>query len=289
MRAVDDEDAGVDDRWVALAQELADAAARVTTAYFRRPLAVEAKADDSPVTAADRAAEKAMRALVADRAPGHAVYGEEEGVDAAGDGEYVWVLDPIDGTKSFVTGKPLWGTLVALVRNGVPVVGVIDQPVTKERWVGVRGRPTTLNGEAISVRPCAALDDAFMYSTTPLMFEGAAKGAYDDLAGKVRVPLYGCDCYAYGLLAAGFCDLVVEADLKPYDFMALVPVVEGAGGTMTDWDGAPLRWWPYDDGSPGYAAGKADDTTTCEVCAAGDTLAHAQALEALAWAGRKPR
>ena len=260
---------------------------------------MDVKPDASPVTAADRAAEAAMRALVQRKAPAHAVFGEEGGLTrgAAGGGEpFVWVLDPIDGTKSFITGKPLFGTLIALVdtATGTPLLGVLDQPVLRERWLGVAGRPTTLNGEAVRVRACAQLRDAYMYSTTPFMFDAATRPPYDDLAAAVRMPMYGCDCYAYGLLALGLCDVVAEADLKPYDYMALVPIVTGAGGIMTDWrvrlaaghcasqrrsraltrttppQGKALMWRPGDAGDrPG------------EVLAAGDVAAHKAALEVL--------
>jgi len=258
---------------VALANRLADAAAEVTVKYFRTSIAVESKADASPVTMADRAAEQAMRTLVQQTFPAHGVFGEEAGLEL-GEGEYVWVIDPIDGTKSFITGKPLFGTLIALCRNGTPVLGVIDQPVLKERWIGVRtdeGAQTTFNGERVRTRPCEVVEDAYMYSTTPLMFEGASAPPYEALRDRVRVPLYGCDCYAYGLLASGHCDLVCEADLKPYDFMALVPVVEGAGGVFSDWTGNALRWDARSDATDG----------AWEVLAAGDPLAHAQALEVL--------
>ncbi len=174
--------------------------------YFRTPIAVDVKADASPVTAADRAAEAAMRALVAARAPTHAVFGEEGGLSRGTGGaeEYVWVLDPIDGTKSFITGKPLFGTLVSLVHapSGTPLLGVIDQPVLRERWLGVRGQSTTMNGAPLSTRRCGALRDAYLYSTTPLMFDDATRPAYEALAAAVRIPMFGCDCYAYGARAA---------------------------------------------------------------------------------------
>ena len=186
------------------------------------------------------------------------------------------MFDPIDGTKSFITGKPLWGTLIALLHNGEPVVGILDQPYLRERWVGVAGTPSTLNGAPISTTAKSALSDAYMYSTTPLMFQGANATAYERLKAKVKIPMYGCDCYAYGLLAAGFADLVVEADLKPYDYMALVPIVIGAGGTFTDWTGAPLRWVaPHGDGDGDHVAFQG------EVVAAGCAAVHAAALDAL--------
>ncbi len=229
----------VPEEYVALATALADAAGAVVARYFRTRFAVDAKADATPVTIADRDAERAMRALLAARAPAHGIVGEEEGRENA-DAEYVWVLDPIDGTKSFISGKPMFGTLVSLVRAGRPVVGVIDQPVSRERWVGVAGRPSLFNGAPCATRPCASLGAALLNATTPDMFPPADATRYARLAGSVRHALWGGDCYAYGLLAAGHIDLVVEAGLKPYDFCALAPIVEGAGGRMTDWSGADL-------------------------------------------------
>ncbi|GAQ80943.1 bifunctional phosphatase [Klebsormidium nitens] len=265
--------------FVELAHTLADAAGEITRRYFRTGINVESKADASPVTQADRAAEAAMRALIHQHFPHHGVFGEEAGLElGAGSGENVWVLDPIDGTKSFITGKPLFGTLIALVHRGVPVVGVIDQPVLRERWLGVAGTATTLNGTPIRARPCDDIADAYMYSTTPHMFEGRTEEAWLRVRDAVRLPLYGCDCYAYGLLAAGHCDLVVEADLKPYDYLALVPVIEGAGGFITDWAGAPLTWDALE-----YAQEPGAVPTSHEVVAAGDRGVLAQVLEKLDW------
>jgi len=241
----DSDDDGVPDVYVEFAKRLAIEAGKVTTKYFRADaLAVLDKSDASPVTIADQTAEAVMRAMVTKELPTHAIFGEEHGIElgAGGDSEWTWVFDPIDGTKSFITGKPLWGTLIALLHNGEPVLGVLDQPVLKEQWVGVKGRQSTMNGKPIKVKPCENLGDAFMYSTTPLMFEGMNKARYEKLASEVKIPMFGCDCYAYGLLAMGFCDLVVEADLKPYDYMALVPIVKGAGGMMTDWKGEELQF-----------------------------------------------
>lgn len=262
--------------YVTLANDLVDAAGAITTKYFRTKLDIDDKNDASPVTIADRSAEAAMRAMVKERFPSHAIFGEEEGIELGADGEqeWTWVFDPIDGTKSFITGKPLWGTLAALLHDGVPVLGVLDQPVLKERWVGVAGQTSTLNGEPISVRSCEAIGDAYMYATTPLMFEGDNAAPYARVAERVKVPMYGCDCYAYGLLAAGHCDMVVEADLKPYDYMALVPIVKGAGGTFTDWKGEELRWQGSEDA---LASGDFQG----EVCVAGDARAHAQAIAVL--------
>lgn len=224
----------------AFAEELADAAGAIVRRYFRRKITIEDKPDRTPVTIADRAAEAAMRKLIAKRFPGHGVLGEEFGPDRA-DAEFVWVLDPIDGTKSFISGIPLFGTLIALTHHGRPVLGIIDQPVLGERWIGIKGRRTTLNGKPVESRPCTALDRATLFATSPDMFKGGDAAAFSRLQNKVKLTRFGGDCYAYALLATGFIDLVVEVDLKPYDYCPLVPVIEGAGGVMTDWTGAPLK------------------------------------------------
>jgi inositol-phosphate phosphatase / L-galactose 1-phosphate phosphatase / histidinol-phosphatase len=227
------------DRFLALAARLADAAGAAIRPYFRQPLAVDDKPDLSPVTAADRAAELAMRELIEAGFPEHGIIGEEFGRvrEAA---EFVWVLDPIDGTKSFISGVPLFGTLIALTRGGRPILGIIDQPISRERWVGAAGRATTLNGSAIRCRECTALTTATLFATTPDMFRGPDAAAFARVSAAVKLTRFGADCYAYGLLAAGFVDLVLEASLKPYDFCAMIPIVEGAGGIATDWRGAEL-------------------------------------------------
>ncbi|MGH6967886.1 MAG: histidinol-phosphatase, partial [Stellaceae bacterium] len=213
--------------------------AAIIRRYFRSGVAVESKADDTPVTAADREAEAEMRALIEARFPDHGVLGEEHGRTRP-EAEYVWVIDPIDGTKAFISGVPLFGTLIALTFKGMPVLGVIDQPILRERWFGVDGRKTTLNGKPIATRACSALGGATLFATSPDMFAGADAQAFARVRGAVKLARYGADCYAYGLLAAGFVDLVIEAGLKPYDYCALVPVIEGAGGEMSDWAGEAL-------------------------------------------------
>jgi inositol-phosphate phosphatase / L-galactose 1-phosphate phosphatase / histidinol-phosphatase len=225
--------------YIELAGKLADIAGPIVARYFRSDLTIADKADASPVTAADREAEAAIRAVLEAECPDHGILGEEHGAENL-EAEYVWVLDPIDGTKAFVTGKPLFGTLIALCQNGVPVLGVIDQPILKERWLGATGHPTTYNGEPVSTRACSDLSEAWLYATSPAMFKGADEAAFNRLADSVKFPLYGADCYAYGLLASGFTDIVCEATMQPYDYCALVPVVEGAGGKMSDWAGKPL-------------------------------------------------
>lgn len=250
---------------VAFAHELADAAAAVVGRYYRAPVTVESKLDASPVTIADREAEQAMRALIRARYPEHGIAGEEFGVEGSG-AELVWHLDPIDGTKSFIGGRPLFGTLVGLSQRTRPLLGLIDQCILRERWLGLVGRETTWNGQPARVRACPRLDQATLYATSPLMFQaGAERAAFERVQQAVRYPLFGGDCYAYGLLTIGFADLVIEAGLNDHDFMALVPVIEGAGGTMTDWNGQRLT--PASDG---------------RVIAAGDPRAHAAALQLLA-------
>ena len=228
---------------LAFAEKLADAGGAVARRYFRTRVAVDDKPDDSPVTIADREAETAMRALIAKTYPEHGVIGEEHGVERVG-ASHVWVLDPIDGTKSFITGRPMFGVLVALCRDGRPVAGVIDCPAMFERWTGAAGQPSrhTVRGETgvIRTRPCAQLSQAALYCTTPHMFTGPDAEGFERVRSAVKLPLYGGDCYAYGLMASGYADLVIEADLKSYDWAALEPVIAGAGGSLTDWQGRPL-------------------------------------------------
>jgi histidinol-phosphatase len=239
---------------------LADAAGAAIRPYFRTLLAIEDKADQSPVTVADRAAERAMRELIERRFPDHGIVGEEFGQVRA-EAEFVWVLDPIDGTKSFISGVPLFGTLIALTHATIPILGVIDQPILGERWLGGVGRQSTLNGAPIQCRVCPELGAATLFATTPDMFRGPDAEGFARVSAAAKLIRFGADCYAYGLLAAGFIDLVLEASLKPYDFCAIIPIVEGAGGIATDWGGAKLSL-----GSDG------------RVLVAGDRRAHAEAL-----------
>ena len=252
------------DAFLALAADLADAAGEVIRPYFRQPIRVDDKPDLSPVTVADRAAEAAMRRLIAARFPEHGIIGEEYGPERA-DAEFVWVLDPIDGTKSFISGVPLFGTLIALAHQGRPILGIIDQPISRERWIGAAGRATAFNGNPVRCRPCASLSAATVFSTSPDMFKGPDAAAFGRVSAVAKLVRFGADCYAYGLLAHGLIDLVIESSLKPYDFCAMVPVVEGAGGIATDWQGAPLSL--ASDG---------------RVLVAGDRNAHRQALALLA-------
>lgn len=222
------------DRDIALAHALADASGAAIRPLFRATFAQETKADLSPVTQADQAAERAIRALLAAERPADGVVGEEYGADRP-DAARVWVIDPIDGTRAFIAGRPIFGTLIALIEEGVPVLGVIDQPISGERWIGARGQPTLFNGTRARVRPQPRLDRAIFATTAPWLCS-----AFDRVRVATGDTVLGGDCYNYGLLASGYLDLVVEDGLKLHDFAALVPIVEGAGGRMADWSGRPL-------------------------------------------------
>ncbi|MGI9501192.1 MAG: histidinol-phosphatase [Geminicoccaceae bacterium] len=253
-------------RLLEFAEQLADAAGEIITPYFRSAtVAVDQKADDSPVTIADRETEQAMRALIEKTFPEHGIEGEEFGAVRL-DADYVWHLDPIDGTKSFITGRPLFGTLVSVALHGRPVVGVIDHCILKERWTGGAGLPSLWNGETVSTRRCERLEDAILYVTSPKMFKLPGEAdAFGRVEDAVALPLYGGDCYAYGQLAMGFADIIVEADLDTHDYLPLIPVIEGAGGIITDWEGRAL--------TPGSIG---------QVVVAGDPRVHADALKLLA-------
>lgn len=227
---------------IALANRLAEAAGAAIRPLFRGEWSEEQKADRSFVTEADRAAEAAMRAILEAECPGDGIQGEEYGLRNESAARR-WVLDPIDGTTSFIAGRPIFGTLIALIEDGWPVIGVIDQPILGERWVGMVGQGTTLNGKPARTAPRRELGDAVLATTSPHLFTGPEVDHFMALAKAVaeRKIIWGGDCYNYGLLASGHVDLVCEAGLKLHDFAALVPVVEGAGGTMCDWNGEPLH------------------------------------------------
>lgn len=227
---------------IALANRLAAAAAQAIRPYFRGDFSAERKSDASPVTLADRAAEEAMRRILKAEVPRDGVIGEEFGEEGGSSGR-TWVLDPIDGTTSFMAGRPIFGTLIALVADGWPVLGVIDQPILGERWIGAAGRPTLLNGKPARSRICTALGEATLATTGPHYFDDHQGGHFMALAAQTdhRRMVMGGDCYNYALLASGHIDVVCEANLKLHDWAALVPVVEGAGGLMCDWNGEPLH------------------------------------------------
>ena len=236
------------DALIRAAEAAADVAGAAIRPLFRAGLAADLKSDQSPVTIADRTAEQAMRAVLAQRFPGHGILGEEFGLDNPSAG-LRWVLDPIDGTRAFITGRPIFGTLIALLADGVPILGVIDQPVTGERWIGAAGRPTRFTGPfggTPRTRACAALGAAELSCTSTEMFEAPDLPAWARLQAATRRTTFGGDCYAYGLLALGQIDVILESTMKIWDWAAIVPVIAGAGGCVTDWRGRALT--PDSDG-----------------------------------------
>ena len=246
--------------------QLATASGDTILPFFRTALAVENKktAGFDPVTAADRAAENAMRALIRKHFPAHGILGEEYESENP-DAEYVWVLDPIDGTKSFIAGMVAWGTLIGLCRLGEPVYGMMHQPFTRERFFG-DGGAARYRGPAgnrdLRVRTCDSLKDAVMFTTSPLLMNEADRARFKLVEDKVKLSRYGGDCYAYCMLAAGQIDLIVETELKTHDIVALIPIINGAGGIVTTWEGGPPQ-----------AGGR--------IVVAGDRRVHAAALEVL--------
>ena len=226
----------------AFADRLADAASDSIMPHFRAAASVESKgtAGFDPVTIADRGAETAMRRLINATYPDHGIVGEEHGNENS-DAEFVWVLDPIDGTRAFITGLPVWGTLIGLLHEGRPVLGMMAQAFTRERFAGDGARAWYRGPDghtaALRTRECTALNAASLFTTTPAMFNGDDRATYDRVEKAVRLARYGCDCYAYCMVAAGHADLVIEAGLKPYDIVALIPIITGAGGRVTDWQG----------------------------------------------------
>lgn len=225
-----------------LASDLASfcfASRPIISRYFRADLTIEGKADDSPVTIADKQSEAAIRAAIAERYPEHNIIGEEAGGIITG--ALDWVIDPIDGTRVFISGKPLFGTLIALCHEHEAIASVIDMPQLDEMFIGMRGQAATLNGSQISVSGITDIGQARIASTAPEALDAAAYEAYQALSARCLSSNWGGDCYNYALLAAGHVDLVVEHQLASHDIMALVPVIEAAGGIITDWHGTPVR------------------------------------------------
>lgn len=254
---------------------LADAAGAAILPYFRKRTDVSDKGAAKgqafdPVTAADQGAETAMRDLITKNFPQDGILGEEFGA-VAGTNGFRWVLDPLDGTRAFITGSPLWGTLIALEEKGTPVVGIIDQPFLRERFIGTAAATELRDASGtrpLRVRACEALSDAVVGTTHPQAhFNEAERAAFRRVETQARLSRYGGDCYLYAQLAMGFVDLVIEANLSPWDVAALIPVVQGAGGIVSDWSGQVL-------------AG-AQTNGTVSVIVAGDKRVHAQALKLL--------
>jgi myo-inositol-1(or 4)-monophosphatase len=261
-------DSELNDR-LAFAHRLADAAGAVIRPYFRRHIDVTDKGPQGffdPVTDADKGAERIMRDMIANAYPADGIIGEEYG-ERSGDSGFVWVLDPVDGTRAFIAGQPLWGTLIALEQNGKPVIGILDQSFLDERFIGVGGTTELRNAastQRLKTRSCAALADAVITTTHPMLhFKDAERQRYFEVEKRCRLSRYGGDCYGYALVAMGFVDLVIETDLKRWDIAPLIPIIEGAGGIVTNWEGHPRS-----DGG--------------NVIAAGDRRVHAEALKILA-------
>jgi histidinol phosphatase-like enzyme (inositol monophosphatase family) len=229
---------------VRVAQELADISGSVILKHFRKPMPVENKAGGGgfdPVTKADRGAEKAIVQALASKFPDHGIVGEEFG-SKLGTSPYTWVIDPIDGTRSFIIGSPLWGTLIGVLRNGEPIFGLVDQPFTGERfWSGDKAAYHSMRGGRpgrIKTRECSRIEDAVLTSTHPDLFESPEqRSALAALKSKARLTRYGGDCYGYCLLASGFVDVIIESGLKPYDIVAIIPMIQRAGGAITTWTG----------------------------------------------------
>ena len=229
--------------YLKFAHELADVSGKLIQKYFRSKMTVEDKADDSPVTVADRLAETVIRDMISKKFPDHDVIGEELEYQPRGS-RWKWVLDPIDGTRSFISGMPIFGTLISLLENDVPQLGIIDIPILSERWVGQKENKCLYYSSQADKNPVSCtvsnqqkIEKTILYSGSPDMFNSSQKLYFDQIAAQAKLVQFGGDCYSYGLLASGYIDLVVEADLKIYDVMALIPVVEAAGGTITDWQG----------------------------------------------------
>lgn len=242
------------------AGRLADASGELIRGMFRQHHELEIKGDQSPVTAADKAVEARVRQMIASTYPDHGIIGEEQG-SVGSDREYVWVVDPIDGTKQFTAGLQTFGTLIALTRGGYPILGLIDQPITGDRWTGAEGMSSRFNGYSIQVRGCTRLADAVLTTIGPDYFKGDAASVLADMNQQTRWTVYGAGCQGYGLLAGGTIDLLIEAGLDPFDYCASAPIVEGAGGVISDWSGNPLTIRSGD-----------------RILAAGDPKLHQQAL-----------
>ncbi len=226
------------DEIVATIRDALDIAAAICTSYFRSPVAVDVKADASPVTLADREAEQAIRDLLSQRFPQHGIYGEEQGRSDGSEG--TWVIDPIDGTKSFLLGNPLFGCLVGFVEAERVRAGGMAMPALSETWIGGDGMPTELNGKPMRTRDCDQLKQAALLTSSPDFFTDDEYQRFDAVSEQVLYRRFGGDCYTYAMLAGGWCDLVIESSLYPYDFLPLVPIVEQAGGVISDWRGDAL-------------------------------------------------
>lgn len=225
--------------FITFARGLVDLSGEIIREAARHNTAFISKSDNSPVTEIDRRVEIELRRRIEETYPSHGILGEEFGSKGSGD-EYVWVVDPIDGTKAFVTGIPVFGTLVSLTRDGVPILGVIDQPMTRDRWIGGVGYPTTLNDVRVRTSSQTSISEAVMSTSNIEFYDETSLPAFKALRSAVRWCVYGGSCYAYGRLASGAIDIAVDSGINPHDYLAHVAVIENAGGVMTDWEGQSL-------------------------------------------------
>ncbi len=221
-----------------LATRLADEAGHIARKYFGTPMNIISKGDETPVTIADRSIEQKLRDIIAKERPDDGILGEEFGAVESKSG-YTWVIDPIDGTKSFTIGRPTFGTLIGLCYKDKPILGIIDQPILNHRWVGQAGQKTTFNGKSVSCRPCPTPKDAIFGTGSATQISHNDPDRFNRIESATRYTVFQGDCYFYGLMANGFIDVIVEDCLGIYDFIALVPIIEGAGGIITDWTGHP--------------------------------------------------
>jgi len=236
----------VNSEFIDFANYLADISSKVAKQYFRTKNTGEVtKEDDSPVTKADRGIEKLIREEIEKKYPDHGIIGEEYGVKNP-DADYVWILDPIDGTSSFIIGRPLFGTLISLTHKGESILGIVNQPITNERWVGVKGQGSFFNKEKIQTRNCQTISNAVMCASSSFYFKDQDAVMFRELCKltkyqKIGGVIYGGDCYSYASLAAGFIDIVIDPGLQVYDYAALEPIIKESGGVISDFKGNDLN------------------------------------------------
>ena len=245
------------------AATMADASGTLIRRDQQNKFEIQIKPDGSPVTSVDKAAERRIRGIISELHPDHGIIGEEYEPSAA-DSEFVWAIDPIDGTLPFLAGFPVFGTLIALLHHGVPVLGVIDMPMTRERWIGGSNLPTTHNGKPVKTRACETLAAALMSTSNPDFYDAASLPALRRMQQATQLSIYGGSCMAYGQIASGRIDVGIDAQFDVFDYLALVPIITGAGGIITDWKGNSL-----------------DVNSGDRFIAAGDTRVHAEALQLL--------